>query len=516
MGKRLALLIGTSEYGSGFEALPGSLKDLQAMKDVLEDPDCGAFDVVECWENRDRNFLATRIEDFFRDRTAEDILLFYFSGHGDLGSGGFLHQQLHLCVSSTYKKQGQLVESSALSTSFLKRQLDLSRAQKVVILDCCYSGAIADLIQKGEADVSFASLRAQGQIILASSSAVQPSLQEKHGLSLYTQYLIEGMRGAAYPGQGDWILAQDLHAYAERRFEIEKKGSSSPVILTEDTAFNLPIVKAPRPKPELDYRNTCDRIFQELDRALGLNFNGVIETKVDRGRLDTRRENLGLSLEEAQKIEEQVRKPYIKRAEQRQKYARYFKEAAQDGYIPEGRTRQGLMEIRQNLSLGESDAAQIEQALVQELSLKPRSAVPSEKAGTDERYRRLAWVGGALAAVGLLIGGGVAVRCGFSLSCSPAEDRPQPDPLPAAQALISAGDSRFYGSTELADPYETLKQQGIDAFSAENYSDAEDAFEAIRNQAIENRQRFASATPEYQAAGNALKDPEILIYLNNA
>ena len=376
MGKRLALVVGISEYGEGLEPLPGSLLDVQAMQDVLQNPDCGAFE-VQPLENCDRATLETTIEQFFRDRAAEDVLLLYFSGHGDLGSSRILHPQLHFCARDTYKHQGRLVESSALSASFLKRQMEVNRLQKIiVILDCCYSGAIADLLKKGDEDIDFGELKAEGRVILASSSATQVALQAKDGLSLYTRYLIEGMAGAAYSGQGDWIAARSLHEYAERRFEIESKGGYPPKIIAEETGYNLPIVRSPKPDPTLAYRQAVDRIFQELDQDLGLEFSGAIEDKLDRGSLDTRRRRLNISPEDAKAIEAQVQQPYLVRATQRRLYADYFKTAVENGYLSTDRARRRLTEIRQNLLLGEEDAARIEQELVQQLNLKSAPAVP--------------------------------------------------------------------------------------------------------------------------------------------
>ena len=364
MGDRLALVVGVSECGEGFEPLPGSLLDVQAMQRVLQDPDCGAFE-VQILENCDRTHLETQIEQLFGGKDPNDVLLFYFSGHGDLGSGGLLHQQLHLCTRDTRKQQNKrLVESSAVSAGFLKRQMDLTRSQQIiVILDCCYSGAIADLLKKGEGDIDFSPLKAKGRVILASSTATQVALQAKDGLSLYTRYLIEGMEGAAYPGQGNWIVAQNLHNYADRRFEIESKGSYPPKIIAEDTGFNLPIVRAPRIDPKLQYQQAVDRIFQELDQELGLEFSGAIEDELDRGSLETLQHRLEISSEDAKAIEEQVQQPYLVRAYQRRSYANYFRQAVKNGCLPTDRARRRLTEIRQNLLLGEEDANRIEQEL---------------------------------------------------------------------------------------------------------------------------------------------------------
>jgi hypothetical protein len=282
-----------------------------------------------------------------------------------------LHQQLHFCTRNTTKQDKRLVESSALSASFLKRQMDLSRSRQIiVILDCCYSGAIGDLLKKGEEEIDYGELQAAGRVILASSSAAKVSLQLKDGLSLYTRYLIQGMKGDAYPGQGAWITARSLHEYADRHFEIENKGYP-PKIISDETGFNMPIVRAPKADPKLEYRKVVDRIFQELDEELDLEFSGTIEDELDRGSLDTSRDNLGIDPEQAKTIEEQVQQPYLIRAEKRREYANYFKTAIQNNCLPTGRNRRRLDEICENLLLGKAQADRIEQKLTQELNLNP-------------------------------------------------------------------------------------------------------------------------------------------------
>jgi hypothetical protein len=349
----------------------------------LADRDCGGFQ-VEALENPDRGLIEGAIERFFRGKQAEDFLLLYFSGHGDLGSGGMLQQHLHFCGRTSFKEEKRLVESSAMPAEFLKRQMGLSKAKQiVVILDCCYSGAIADLLKKGEGEIDFNELRAKGRVILASSSAAKVSLQAVDGLSLYTRYLIEGMTGAA-PARGEWILARDLHDYADRRFEIEQKGGYQPKIIAEDTGFDLPVVKAPKPDAKLEYRKAVDALFRELDGEDGIDFDGEISDPLDRGSLDTRRDRLNLSIEEAQAIEQKVQAPYLVRAKQRQIYRKYFELAVQAGKGLSNRQQRRLGEIQQNIGLGKDDVEQIEEFVLKQLGitlpqLRPTVEVASVK-----------------------------------------------------------------------------------------------------------------------------------------
>jgi formylglycine-generating enzyme required for sulfatase activity len=369
MANRFALVMGVSEYGEGFEPLPGSLLDVREMERVLADPDCGAFQVKKL-ENPDRGVMETAIGQFFQNRQAEDFLLLYFSGHGDLGSGGLAHQRLHFCGKSSYKENKRLVDWSALSARFLKERMELCKAKQiVVILDCCYSGAIAEVLKGGE-EIDFSELRAKGRVILASSSASNPALQERDGLSLYTRYLLEGMAGAAYPGRGEWIVARDLHNHADRRFEIEQKGVYQPKIIAEDTGFDLPVVKAPKLDASLEYRKAVDELFRELDAELGLEFDGAIGDPLDRGRLDTLRDRINLSVEDAQAIEQAVQAPYLVRTKKRQTYAGYFKQAIQSGNSLSDRQQRNLDAIWFNIGLGKADdRVEIEQWVAKQLGV---------------------------------------------------------------------------------------------------------------------------------------------------
>lgn len=111
------------------------------------------------------------------------------------------------------------------------------------------------------------------------------------------------------------------------------------------------------------------------------------------------------------------------------------------------------------------------------------------------------------------------IRCQFT-SCSgvSSSDSFVADDLVPAERLMSAGETRIEGSIQLSGAYETLKQQGIGAFAGGRYEEARDTFAQIRDTARATREEFINSkdSPEYRAAIAALKDPEVLIYQNNA
>jgi branched-chain amino acid transport system substrate-binding protein len=81
------------------------------------------------------------------------------------------------------------------------------------------------------------------------------------------------------------------------------------------------------------------------------------------------------------------------------------------------------------------------------------------------------------------------------------------------QDFISDGRKPIMGSkVNLSEPYLSLKQQGIAAFAKGQYAAAVASFDAIRNQARQNK----DDPNDSQFALAALQDPEVLIYRNNA
>lgn len=81
---KFALLVGISEYGAGLSSLPAAPKDVAALEQVLLNPNIGGFDRenVKTLLNPDKSALEQAIYDLFADRQKDDLLLFYFSGHG--------------------------------------------------------------------------------------------------------------------------------------------------------------------------------------------------------------------------------------------------------------------------------------------------------------------------------------------------------------------------------------------------------------------------------------------------
>ena len=123
----------------------------------------------------DRMEFEAAIYSLFADRQPDNLLLFYFSGHGVSDRD----RNLYFTVPQTQMDERRRINPvTAVSAYFLQQQLTNSLSEReVVILDCCYSGAIAKgLTAKngGKIDIQ-QELSEKGRAILTSSSALQSS-----------------------------------------------------------------------------------------------------------------------------------------------------------------------------------------------------------------------------------------------------------------------------------------------------------------------------------------------------
>lgn len=140
---KIALLIGVSDYEPGLNPLPSSVKDVDALQRVLAHPELGGFAETDITvlKNPQRQEMEEAIYQLFSNRKKDDLLLFYFSGHGIKDENG----RLYLATRLTRKdRSGRLIKPSSVASAYLHESINESRSQhQVIILDCCYGGAIA-------------------------------------------------------------------------------------------------------------------------------------------------------------------------------------------------------------------------------------------------------------------------------------------------------------------------------------------------------------------------------------
>ncbi|NES87358.1 MAG: CHAT domain-containing protein [Moorea sp. SIO1G6] len=244
-GVKRALLIGVSKYGKGLKPLPGATKDLEEIKGILDSPQLGNFVDVKALSNPNRQEMEEAIEELFASSTKDDMVLLFFSGHGVKDSSN----QLYLTTRITRKNsQGELVRTTAVSARAIHNIMNGSRSKRqVVILDCCFSAAFRKgLLVKDDRSVDLQNqLGGEGRAILASSTDYSFSQLDKQ-LSIYTQYLVQGIETGEADLNGDRVISLDeLHEYIENKIR-ETLPVMTPKIYTDQEGSKIQIANAPR------------------------------------------------------------------------------------------------------------------------------------------------------------------------------------------------------------------------------------------------------------------------------
>jgi uncharacterized caspase-like protein len=219
MARRLALVIASYQYqDAGLRRLTAPAHDAESLAAVLRDPDIAGFEVTMLI-NEPHYRVGEVIGDFYGDRRSDDLTLLYFTGHGLKDDDG----RLYLAMANTRR-------DSLLFTALPAEQIDYAMSgcvsrQKVLILDCCYSGAFpAGRLAKADTEVhALERFQGRGRTVLTASDSMQYSFEgnQLHGdaaQSVFTRYLVAGLRdgSADLDGDGD-ITLDELYSYVYDR-----------------------------------------------------------------------------------------------------------------------------------------------------------------------------------------------------------------------------------------------------------------------------------------------------------
>lgn len=204
-----ALLMGTSEY-SELTSVPAAAHSLRRMYQLLTGPHCGwpANRVERMHNRRTVGSLPDQLIDFYR--TADDVALFYYVGHGQPD----LYDQLCLGLVDS-RTQPERRTTTSLTFEAVRHALSNSGAHtKIVILDCCFSGlAVTGHGALGEFDVLRAA-QASGAYTVAASGEYNSAWYETdpgvlEPQTFFTKQLAD-IVDLGLPDQGDYLTLDVL------------------------------------------------------------------------------------------------------------------------------------------------------------------------------------------------------------------------------------------------------------------------------------------------------------------
>ncbi|MDY6897528.1 MAG: caspase family protein [Cyanobacteriota bacterium] len=371
---KVALLIGVSEYEPGLNALPAAVQDVEAIKRVLGNSEMGGFadEDITVLKNPQPQQVRNAIYNLFANRKRDDLVLFYFSGHGIKDEKG----KLYLSTRATRKDNGKLVKPSSIPASLLHESINDSRSQRqVIILDCCFSGAIATgLTAKDDGSIDLEEqLGGKGRAILTSSSSTQYSFeQEGSELSIYTRYLVEGINTGAADTDGDGQISIDeLHEYASNKVQ-EASPAMTPKFYPMEEGYKILLAKSHQDDPKLQYRKEVERRAKGNRGAFSVSGLRILELK---------RNELKLSVEEANAIQDEVLKPFRDYEHKCYQYEQNLIEQAEKQFPFNKIIQKDIKDLQRYLGLRNEDVADINKRVIapkQELIQKSNKKLPDK------------------------------------------------------------------------------------------------------------------------------------------
>ena len=230
-----ALVVGVAQY-SHMPVLRYPDDDAYRMYAFLKSPDGGGLPdnqiKVLIDEDATKQNIKTSMKELFSQAAPEDIVLFYFAGHGLKGS--FLPIDF-----DGYNFKLSHEEINALME---ENQAHL----KLTIADACHSGSAAsdfggntDEMMKNLYN-SFAS-KGQEQAILMSSKSEETSLESK-GLrqGVFSHFLIRGLKGEADSNKDNVVTLKELYDFIYENVK-EFTGDKQTPVLKGNYESNVPV-----------------------------------------------------------------------------------------------------------------------------------------------------------------------------------------------------------------------------------------------------------------------------------
>src|ERR1700730_4355825 len=159
--------------------------DAEGLKEVLEDPETCGFE-PRVYLNEASQKILSDLDEISSELTQDDTLLFYYSGHGKLSGN-------ELCLVSKETRSARLRPTSIKASEVLGYLQESSARRRILVLDCCHSGAIANIYKGGDAESALNGLAySYGTCILTASTAIQwAEEREKDGHGVFTKALID-------------------------------------------------------------------------------------------------------------------------------------------------------------------------------------------------------------------------------------------------------------------------------------------------------------------------------------
>lgn len=298
-----ALLIGVGSHSfAPYLDVPISVRDANAVADVLIDENYCGYPEGQVKVLHDssatRDGILQGLDDLAGEVKAGDTVTIFYCGHGDYGTDGEYYLVSHDARISGNKVQA----GTGLSHTALVDRLRKIPAERVLVLfNACHSGQISPTLGVEPAlgskilpDTTKDALLSSGsgRIIITACREEQLSYIGNGELSIFTQALVDGLRGKGILPRGGYISAFDLYTATFESVSESVKGSYDQVQEPELTVLqgigpfavalyrgaeqtNLGAAEEKVDPPEgarIIPARRSQRMFQQIIQSGGVNF----------------------------------------------------------------------------------------------------------------------------------------------------------------------------------------------------------------------------------------------------
>ncbi|MCW6050131.1 caspase family protein [Lyngbya sp. CCAP 1446/10] len=265
-----ALLIGVGESAHQKYSLPVTVKDVQALRKILIDPNLCAYpnDDQHIRLLHDAGATRTAILDglaWLKKQVAahpESTVVIYYSGHG------WLDQSTDCYYLIPHDIDFDISASALSAVDFTNALSEIQSQRLLVIIDCCHAQGMA-AAKTGEADLKLPPgfvpavpakgrldelAKGKGRAVFTSCGGSQKSwIRKDDSMSIYTYHLIEALEGAAnLPGEtkvGVADIMKHLDKAVPKSASQEHSAIQQPWFRGETTNFPIALLRGGKGLP---------------------------------------------------------------------------------------------------------------------------------------------------------------------------------------------------------------------------------------------------------------------------
>lgn len=219
-GHALVIGVGTHQFAANAD-VPITKADAAAVAAILGDTDACGYPSTQVNfihdEGATKAGILTALDTLAQRAGEKDTVFLFYAGHGALGT-----QSNYYLVSHDARIEGKrVVEGSGVSEAELLAKLRAIKAQRMVLIfNACHSGNISPsldlaptLSTSNPSEEAAAALlgTGQGRIIITACGEEQFSYIGKGQLTIFTQALVDGLRGKGVANHNGFISAFNLY-----------------------------------------------------------------------------------------------------------------------------------------------------------------------------------------------------------------------------------------------------------------------------------------------------------------